>query len=228
MKKETTRTIGPMKIALIALLGAVVIYGASQFFANQRFNELASETQLLISEQQAVLATIAEITARNGADSVTESIVRDCSVEERSSFDSLLGNLNNNLTRTQLVELERLFGRCGGFFSERKAMMATRLVREIEVYESYVEQLSLVTGSDESESYNVEQWRELAVAEKKMSELFSDLVTKQDQIIRALLSGSSSQSEDIQLILREVNEIQETLTVTNTQVSRLRADLVSY
>jgi len=228
MDFEDTKKNGMVKVLVIIIIFAIAVYGLATYFANQRTAELESQTELLISEQQTILATIAEITARNGADAVTESIVRDCTAAERSSFDSLLGNLNNDLTRTQLVELERLFGRCGGFYSERKSMMVSRLGREIEIYETYVNQLSLITGTNEAKSYNLEQWRELAAAEKKVSELFSNLVTQQDEIITVLLSGSSPRSDELQMILREVNETQETLTVTNTQVSRLRADLVSY
>ena len=228
MDSETNNKSRTFKIIGVVVLCAVLVYVLAQFFANQRLEASSNQTQLLISEQQSILATIAEITARNGADAVTESIVRDCTVAERSSFDSLLGDLNSGLTRSQLVELERLFGRCGSFYSERKSIMVSRLVREIEIYGTYVDQLSLINGTDESESYDLEQWRELAAAETKVSELFSDLVAKQDEIINALLNGSSPQSDDIQAILLEVNEIQETLTVTNTQVSRLRANLVSY
>ena len=228
MDSETNIKSRTFKIIGVVVLCAVLVYVLAQFFANQRLEASSNQTQLLISEQQSILATIAEITARNGADAVTESIVRDCTVAERSSFDSLLGDLNSGLTRSQLVELERLFGRCGSFYSERKSIMVSRLVREIEIYGTYVDQLSLINGTDESESYDLEQWRELAAAETKVSELFSDLVAKQDEIINALLNGSSPQSDDIQAILLEVNEIQETLTVTNTQVSRLRANLVSY
>ena len=228
MDSETNNKSRTFKIIGVVVLCAVLVYVLAQFFANQRLEASSNQTQLLISEQQSILATIAEITARNGADAVTESIVRDCTVAERSSFDSLLGDLNSGLTRSQLVELERLFGRCGSGYSERKSIMVSRLVREIEIYGTYVDQLSLINGTDESESYDLEQWRELAAAETKVSELFSDLVAKQDEIINALLNGSSPQSDDIQAILLEVNEIQETLTVTNTQVSRLRANLVSY
>lgn len=225
-EKNTNQKIAVVLLCIGVL--ALIVYLLSVFLANQRLSELKALTQTQILEQQSILATIAEVTARNGADSITESIVRDCSVSERSSFDSLLGDLDSGLTRTQLVELERLFGRCGSFYSQRKSMMVSRLGREIEVYETYVNQLSLISGSDMKETYDVESWGELALAEKNVSELFSELVRTQDEIITALLAGNSPDSEEIQMILREVTEIQETLTVTNTLVGRLRADLVSY
>ncbi len=217
-----------LKIVTFALLGALLVYTLTMYFTNQRFENLESQTRLLISEQETILTSIAQITARNGADAVTESIVRDCSVSERSSFDTLLGNLNSGLNRTQLVELERLFGRCGSFYSERKSVMVARLVREIEIYDTYVNQLSAITNADESDSYKLQQWKQLSTEEQKLSMLFAQLVQKQDEIISSLLAGNSAQSEEIQAILYSVNEIQETLVVTNSQVAKLRAELVSF
>lgn len=228
MDSKNTKNNGVIKVVIVVAILFTSVYGLSIYLANQRLSELDTQTQLLISDQQTILSTIVEITARNGADAVTESIVKDCTLSERNSFDTLLGGLNSGLTRTQLVELERLFGRCGSFYSERKSMVVSRLEREIQIYETYVDQLSLITGSDKSDVYNLQQWRELAVAEKKVSELFSKLVAKQDEIISTLLAGSSPDSEEIQLILREVAEVKDTQAVTNLQVSKLRADLVPY
>lgn len=223
-KAQTSTT----KYILVAFFGAVLIYSLTTYFTNQRFESLENQTRLLISDQETILASIAQTTARNGADAVTESVIRDCTVSERSSFDTLLGSLNNNLNKTQLTELERLFGRCGGFYSERKAVMVARLAREIEIYETYVNQLSAITNTDQSNSYKLERWQQLSIEEQKLSNLFSQLVVKQDQIITSLLAGNSPQSEEIQEILYSVNEIQETLVVTNTQLSNLRTELVSF
>ena len=226
--EKNTKSLGPTKIILIAIIGAVIILTIPKLFENQRLSELEAETKVTISEQKTVLATIAETTARNGADSVTEKIIIDCPVSERSSFDTLLGNLNNGLTRTQLIELERLFGRCGSFFAERKSVMVARLAREIEVYETFVQQLGIITGDDVNKEFQIEQWNKLAQEEKKQSELFSQLVIKQDKIISTLLDGKSANSPEIIEILREVKEVQETLVVTNQQVSNVRQELVSF
>lgn len=204
----------------------VVCYLVITVAVDQRFKELESQTRLLISDQQTILAAIAETTARNGADAVTESVVRDCPNEERNRFDTLLGSLNNGLNQAELVELERLFGRCGSFFAERKSVMVSRLNREVEVYSAYVNQLNTVTGDNVSDTYNLEEWQKLATEEQKLSTLFSELVVKQDEIISTLLTGSSPQSQEIITILREVNEIQETLAVTNAQINTLRTELI--
>lgn len=194
---------------------------------NSRFDELEESTRLLIANQQSLLVAIAETTARNGADSVTEVIIKDCSVVERNEFDDLLGKLDSGLSHDQLTTLERLFGRCGSFYSERKSVMVSRLTREIEVYESYVNLLSAELNEDLSISFNVPQWQALAAEEQKQSEMFTDLVAVQDQIITTLLSGKSPTSPEIVEVLRSAKEIQETLIVVNKQASSLRSELVS-
>jgi len=226
----TTQTTSKSNLKLIAsfVLAVGLVYFLVHNFAENRFQDLESQTRLLISEQQAVLATIAETTARNGADSITEQIIKDCSLSERSTFDTLLGSLDKGLTQTELVELERLFGRCGGFYSERKSVMVSRLAREIEVYETYVEHLETLLDADVANEFQISLWNKLAEEEQKQSELFSQLVIKQDQIISTLLDGKSASSEEIEQILREVNEIQGTLVVTNKQVAKVRAELTSF
>jgi plasmid maintenance system killer protein len=227
MQTETKTT---KYITLIGafILGAAIVYFSVSQITENRFQVLESDTRLLISEQEAILATIAEITARNGADSVTEQIVQDCSISERTAFDTLLGGLNDGLSQIQLIELERLFGRCGGFYAERKAMMVARLAREIEVYQTYVRQLETIIDADVEDEFFISQWTHLAEQEQKQSELFSELVRKQDEIIAALLAGKSADSLEIVEILRDVQEIQDTLTVTNIQTANVREELNSF
>ena len=215
------------KPALAAVLGAALVFFIVSFVVDQRLSELQLETKLLISEQETLLATIAETTARNGADEITERIIRDCSNAERTQFDQLLGGLNNGLNRTQLVELERLFGRCGNFFAERKSVMVARLNREIEIYETFVNQLNNLTNADNLEEYQVAEWRELSELETKQSELFSQLVAVQDEIITLLLKGNSPASEEVAAVLGEASQIQETLIVTEAQATNIRSTLVS-
>jgi hypothetical protein len=192
-----------------------------------RFKEVESSTKVMIASQEALLVTIAEITARNGADTITESIVKDCSIAERSQFENLLDNLNNNLSQTQLTELERLFGRCGSFFSERKSVMVSRLSREIDVYDGYVAQLGIILGDDLRDDYSVDDWQTLASLEQKRSDLFTRLVSLQDEIITELLAGSLIGSPEMTDILFNVNEVQGTLAVISSQSSDTRARLIS-
>ena len=216
-----------LKSTIAAVIATGVIYLLVTSLVDHRLEALETTTVAQIAEQETLLVAIAEATARNGADAVTEAIVRDCTLQERSDFDDLLSRLDDGLSRSQLIELERLFGRCGSFYAERKAVMVARLAREIEIYGAYVQQLHTITDADVSEAYPVSVWQDLASKEREQSELFSQLVTAQDEIITTLLAGKPATSPEITAILQEVREIQETLIVSNRQAANIRATLVS-
>lgn len=216
-----------IKMLAAVALGIALMFLLVNTIVDKRLEQFESEARLNIANQETTLLVIAETTARNGADTVTESIVRDCTVDERSRFESLLNRLNNPLNKTELLELERLFGRCGSFYSERKSLMVSRLSREIEVYEVYVRQLSKITNKDLADLYQVPKWNQLAEAETKQSQLFTQLVHLQDRIITTLLDGKSQTSVEISEILEEVKEVQESLAYTNKQAGIVRSELAS-
>lgn len=213
-------------ILTILLLVAAVWY-ISILIVTERTENVTSLIKVQVAEQRALLTSIAETTARNGADQVTESVIRDCSVSERTSFDSLLGRLDAGLSRTELVELERLFGRCGSFYAERKLVMSSRLEREIGVYENYVLQLAELTSERSVGEYQIETWKRLSEQEQALSTEFSKLVDLQDNIISTLLEGKSRDSEEIQAILREVRDTQDRLIIANSQTTTTRTELTN-
>lgn len=218
---------GNLKIGIFVVLGVLVAYFVVMAAVNARVNELQLQTKVLITEQEVLLAAIAETTARNGADAITESIIKDCTIQERNRFEELLVRLDGGLARSELIELERLFGRCGSFFAERKSVMVSRLAREIEVYQTFVSQLSNLSGQDEGVVYQVAEWQRLSELEQKQSKYFADLVQLQDEIITALLEGEQTDSERIQSILQSVNETRESLFVASKQAADVRAELIS-
>jgi len=221
----TFKTILASAAGIIAILvaGYLIITTA----IDTRLSTLEQTIRATIAEQVGTLSTIAEITARNGADTVTEAIIKDCTAAERGEFEDHLGRLNGGLTRNELISLERLFGRCGTFYAERKAIMVARLSREIEVYSTHVAQLSAVKNEDLRANFKVSQWELLAAEERKQSQLFAELVTLQDNIISTLLSGKSVASPEMQEILQKAREVQETLMVANKQAATIRTELVS-
>lgn len=212
------------------LLGATVLflfaYVGGILIARERLADLTNELQVQASEQKALLLTIAETTARNGADEVTEKIVKDCLVDERTTFDDLLGRLDKGLSQSELVTLERLFGRCGPFYSERKSVMAARLSREVEVYQKLVAQLEQLKSTD-VDSYNVALWQALAEDEQKQSEAFRLLVTQQDKIINALIASKGSVSPEVTTILNDVKNTQQVLAETSSATAEKRQMLLS-
>lgn len=212
------------------LLGAAILfafaYVGGLLIAKERLADLRATLEVQASKQQVLLATIAETTARNGADTTTESIVKDCTIEERQEFDLLLGKLDAGLPQTELSTLERLFGRCGSFYAERKAVMVARLEREVEVYHNYVEQLNQLQSVD-TDSYQVDLWKQLALDETYQSEAFRQLVVEQDKIITALVSGKQASSPEIKEILDDVKSAQQTLASSSAAATEKRRLLLS-
>jgi len=227
MTESTQKKFLNTKNIIFILVGIAVAFVLITAVVNEKVEDLQSTIEIQIADQTTLLATIAETTARNGADSVTESIVKDCTLDERMRFDSLLDELNSNLSQSELVEIERLFGRCGSFFSERKAVMVSRFAREIAIYKEYIAQLEAITSRSQTEDYQVDEWVRLSETETRQSELFVELVNLQDEIITTLLSGKAADSSEIIEILEQVQDVQGTLFVTNSQAASLRTELTS-
>jgi hypothetical protein len=219
LKKYKSTVLIVVFIATTAVVSSIIV--------SERLEGLESTSRVQIAGQKALLATIAETTARNGADAITESIVIDCALDDRSRFDQLLGSLDQGLLQSELIELEQLFGACGSFFAERKAVMVARLSREIEIFSDQISLLAEITNVNEAAAEQLGSWQVLAENEQTQSVLFSNLVRLQKQIIDTLLEGKSATSPEIVIILNEVRETREALLLTKTQTDTLRANLTS-
>lgn len=207
-------------------LFAIVGYLLVVLVVNDKLEDLHTKIEGSLKDQQVLLATIAEATARNGADAVTETIVNDCSIDERTAFDELLRKLDAGVVTSELTTLERLFARCGSFYSQRKAVMVARLTREIEVYSTYVDQLQAISNERTVAEYQVETWKRLSTAEQTQSEHFAKLVTLQESIIATLVSGKSATSPEIQSILTEVKTTQSALAAAHQESATIRTELL--
>ena len=207
----------------LVVLG-VVFYCVSLYVQAQQA-EYVSMMRLLVSEQETTLVSIAEVTDRNGADAIVASIVNDCVTEDRQRFDALLGSLGE-LSQAELVEVNQLFGACGNFYAERKALMVARLHREFEVYEDYVRLLDVVDSRSESIVYPVAMWAELTALESQRSTLSSELVMIQKDIILALLDGVSIQSKQMLTEVTKAQEAKDTLSYTGVKIDTLREDII--
>lgn len=221
MNKKTIQY-GVAGIGVAVLLGGIV-----QFLVNERLEDFLATVTLQQSEQRVLLVGIAETTARNGADAVTEAVVKDCSTTERDRFDKQLGRLDAGLSRAELVELDALFSSCGSFFAERKSLMVARMKREFDLYESYTEQLEVLRATELDKESKVEEWRALVELEARQNELFTSLVTLQGRIIDELLAGNTINSPEMTEILAEVREVRENLTLAGTQASSVRSEVLS-
>lgn len=207
---------------LLACIGCV--FYVSSYYVEQQKEQIVDGLTIEILEHEKTLSTIAEITDRNGADTVVESIIIDCSAENRQRFELLLNNLSS-LSPNELLEVEDLFDGCARFFSSRKAVMVARMEREYEVYKSLVDLLKILDGTIVNEQYNIEAWGQLVSFEKKRSSIFDQQVRVQYEIIKALQNGERVNSEVITTMLTEAQNITQEATVVNRQIDALRATL---
>ena len=213
------------KYVVVALLVlGFLFYGVSSY-VNAQQAEYVAQIKILIAQQETTLTSLAGVTDRNGADATVAEIIKDCAVEDRQRFDTLLGNLNV-LPYVQIVEVDQLFDTCGDFFAERKALMTARLSREYEVYADYITLLDIVDSRTESLSYPLNEWSQLVSLELERSNLSSTLVLIQKDIILALLAGVSIESEQMLSEITKAQEVQDTLSYTGVKIDSLREGIM--
>lgn len=202
----------------------LVFYGTSLYVSAQQA-EYVAQIKILIAEQETTITSLAEVTDRNGADAVVSRIIKDCATEDRQRFDVLLGSLGE-LSSVELKEVNQLFGSCGSFFAERKALMTARLTREYEVYVGYVELLNIVDSKAKVLEYPLTKWSELVALEAGRSTLSSELVLIQKNIILALLEGVSIQSAQMLEQVTNAQEAKDTLSYTGVRIDALREAII--
>jgi len=209
-------------IILVVILGLTVL--AAIQIADQRTATYQTLVTTQINEQTQRVSTLAEATARTQVANTVGAIVQDCPLPKRVEFDQLLGQLDDGLSRADLLTLDQLFDACANIQALRKAVMVDRLNREIAVLDTYSQQLQSLKGQSEP-LVDVATWQAVAALEATQSDGFAGLVVAQKQIIDALLEGKTADSPEMIMILDTVREIQESLLLSNTQAAQLRAGL---
>lgn len=207
---------------LLLILGALLL---SMLIASQRTQAYKSTVQNQLSIQEELLHNLATETAQNRATSPVGTLVTDCPREQRIAFDILLGQIDDGLQRSELLELDQLFGSCADVLATRKAVLVSHLKREIEVFDNYLTQLSTLTRTAIDDDYQLELWQTLLNHEETQQRGFAELVSAQKQIIDSLITGQAADSKDIMAILDSVAETRESLQFANTQATSLRAEL---
>lgn len=227
MKQTVLQFAQKYAFILTFLAVGIIGYFVVEAVVKERLQGATEVLTTLVHEQEGHLITLAETTASGSSNPDAETLIIDCELSKRMAFDTLLGRLDSGLSTAELQELEGLFGWCGDFYAERKAFMAMKLSREVEIYTAYVDQLEILTSTKVAQEYNVETWKRLAEEEEKLSQLYSKLVTLQGDIISTLLTGKSADSDEIKTILGEVRETQDSLIVMGKQTTTIREEVTS-
>lgn len=174
-----------------------------------------------IASQEERLHELATITDRNGADEAIETIIADC--PRRDEYESMLIALGT-LSKKDLVTLQTLFDSCGNFYAERKALMVSKLERELESYRDYIELYGILRTPD-AYTERLHIWDELVTLEKARSTLLTDQSILQAKILTLLISGSSVTGKEVSGHVSEARQIEELLGVQDHTIDELRASL---
>ena len=214
------------KIILLFSVGMFICLLCASLYIKQKQSQIVALTELKIAEQETTLSSIALLTSKDGADSVVENIIKDCSPENRARFDEQLSQLQL-LRGQQLVEMDQLFGACGNFFAERKAVMVARLEREFEVYKNLIEILTVADIRKDQTQYDQDSWEKLVMMEKNRSELSLKLVEIQGDIITALRTNISLSSDSMQNLLVDGQKTKESLVSLSLEIDTLTQEILN-
>ena len=201
------------------LLGIALVFVGGAWFVHHNQRAMEAEVHTMLTEELEYMRTLAEITDQNGADDITEIIISDC--PRRSEYEELLNSLAT-LTKRDLIAVQTLRESCGSFYSERKALMVSKLEREFTQYTKLLTLLATLTERD-IELYHEKEWEEIVSLEKSRSTALRDQERLQSEIITALISGESVQSVQVTTLARDAQDINELLVVYNQRIDEIRA-----
>ena len=213
-------------MVVVGLLVAGLAFWGVTEYGNRQSVAFVTEIENKIESERQKLVSMTEIIGKNQVDEVTESLVRDCSLDNRLKFDNLLSRLES-LNASELNEIQLLFDGCAGFFALQKSVMTSRMEREYQAYEDFVNLFVTHGGAKSKDAYKLGAWKELVELQKKRSQLATRLVAVQRNIILALQNGASTESEEIQPMLSKARNINEESFVVNQQAGELRSSLIA-
>ncbi len=207
-----------LTVAFHALIVVSVILFSAWYVDNSR-EHIEREVMNRISTTENHIIELATITDRNGADALTERIITDC--PRRAEFETLLNALNT-ANKRELLSAQQLFESCGSFFAERKAFMVAELSREYTLLVSDLELLRMLRDLTPQE-LALKDWNALIALETERSSFLTEQTTIQAEIIKLLIEGGNTTR--IQELVRQAQDVSQSLTITDTQIDLLRGKL---
>ncbi len=213
-------------VVLAAVLLSLCVVILATVYIQLRTEKVSAALQSSLISQEKRLAELAILTKADSADSVLDSVIKDCSLENRVRFDAQLSRLAS-LSPQELKEIEPLFDACGSFFAEKKALMSLRLQREYEVFKdlmSIVETFEDIDSKYESVSTN---WGLLTDLESERARLALTLVQIQKNIISELRKGTSVRADSVEVLTVEGQKTKDKLIEIGIQVNDLHTKLLT-
>lgn len=176
------------------MIGAVAVLLLSRVTTERKLNDLQTSLESSIETSVQNTTTLARVIGEGRLTKTAETIITDCTPEERNLFEAKLAKLDAGVAEVELNQIDKLFSRCAPVQSIRRTLMVMDLARQIEGLEVLVnqrKQLGTYTTHDEL----LADAKVLLAHEEKITQLSLDLVYLQREILDALLAGESVSSE---------------------------------
>jgi hypothetical protein len=183
------------------LFGALIVSVTAQITTDRKLSYVTDSLDGAIESSLSEAIALAALIGSGALTTGAQSIIEDCSEEERESFETKLSQLDSGLSMSELQEVDVLFSRCAPTQSIRRTLMVLDLGRQVQNVSELITQRNQIERVD---AYNekVEVLSDLIVYEEDIARLSLDLVYLQREIIDILMSGvavDSVRSEELKM-----------------------------
>ena len=206
--------------------GVLLVLIFSGLVVEKRLHDTRASYDALIEENEKKAEDVAREIGRGGVLESVKAVVLECPSEKNLQYDDLLSSLDKGLSAAELRTLNELFNECGSVPATRRAVMGLLLEQQVALLEESVTHRAML-GRESYEEDRLESWNNLVTKEKEISTQFYALVNLQSNIIKTLVSGSSSSGDVIASIQAEVQVVHQKLATATAEASQLRSTLVT-
>jgi len=206
--------------SLLLALGIFCIW----FYIHTVQLQYVQHTKDALAVEEQKLISIANLTSNDRIDATVESIIIDCTIENRARFDQQLSILPQ-LKGLQLTEIEQLFYMCGDFYAQKKAVMVSRLQSQFEFFSTLVLLTSHIDTRVTPLTYKMSQWTEFVELQKKQSDLSLKLVDIQGAIILQLKKNTSINSNELQALVVDGQKTRDAVSAVSVEIETVQKQL---
>ena len=206
------------------LFGVIAVYGLASTIATHRTQAaqvlLQEEITRLESEAVKVAAAINKNETMYGVD----QLLSNCSVEDRSDFETLLSRLESGLSKAELSNLSQFFDRCAAVSAQKRTILTIYLENIVKSLSVAIEARKSLSKYEEMDT-RLMRYQELLQAEKVINTQLFTLVDLQAEIITSLQTGVGVVSKEADLLRSKGGTIQSEIAAKTEIANLLRKEL---
>lgn len=221
---ETNKEINKRKIWPAIIFVALFVLGAYWYLDVKKEAYLSIITDV-VTEEERKLSELSTTLSNSGWYD-ERPIVSDCSQVKRARFDNLLSRLSS-LSRSELTELDGIFDGCAFYFSTVQSVKVSNLKREVGFYNDQLRTMSVFSPEAEEKLLTITTWDEFVRLAEEQSDLVTELVTIQGEIIDLLIAFNSSESTAVKTLVSRAQEVRENIIFLEQKMGELRTSLLS-